>query len=141
MYDTDTLPLPKPRAGKAKDSLYRRNLSDEDVRVLAQAAKSKGLRDEANYLRVLLVRAHDAGEQDKVLNILPILARVEEAQSRIEMRSRGNDEDRVEEVLGAVYNRLMGAIQAAQVAAKNANAGALRPVSPDQQPLVEDSAA
>jgi hypothetical protein len=140
MYD-EPLPLPKPRAGKAKDSLYRRNLSDDDVRILAQAAKSKDLRDEANYLRLLLVRAHDAADQKKVLDILPILARVEEAQSRIEIRRKGNDEDRVDEVLGAVYNRLMGAIQAASAAAENANAGALRPVNADQQPLVDDSAA
>jgi hypothetical protein len=141
MYEDSPLPLPKPRAGKAKDSLYRHNLSDEDVRILARVAKSKGVRDEANLLRLYLVRAHDAGEDDQVLKILPILARVEEAQSRIEMRRRGSDDDRVDEVLGAVYNRLMGAIQTASIAAANTNAVALTPVSPDQQPLLEDSAA
>ena len=91
----DDIPIPKARAGKARFNLYRKGLTDKQLRTLAQASKRSGLRDEASYLRLLLEEARAAGKKDDVLKIMLALARVEEADSRINMRQNrypGEDE-------------------------------------------------
>jgi hypothetical protein len=90
----DDIPIPKARAGKARYNLYRKGLTDKQLRTLAQAAKRSGLRDEASYLRLLLEEARAESRKDDVLKIMLALARVEEADSRINMRhNRYPDED------------------------------------------------
>ena len=90
----DDIPIPKARAGKARFNLYRKGLTDKQLRTLAQASKRQGLRDEASYLRLLLEEARAEGRKEDVLKIMLALARVEEADSRINMRqNRYPDEE------------------------------------------------
>ncbi|MEX2237919.1 MAG: hypothetical protein WEB00_10330 [Dehalococcoidia bacterium] len=81
------------RAGRARDNFYRGGLDDDQLRTLARAAKRSGLRDEATYLRLLLDDARHAGNKDDLVKLIVALARVEEADSRINMRAARDRDD------------------------------------------------
>lgn len=81
-----TTATPKPRAGKAKDNLYRDTLDDDGIRILARAADRIGLADETQMLRVYVHKAMKKEDNSDLVRLLPILARIEEARLRIDDR-------------------------------------------------------
>ena len=102
-------PEPKSPALNAQSNIYRDGLDERQVLRLEKTAERTGLRDEAAYLRLLLQEAHAEGDTNRVLKLMQVLARVEEADSRIVARRPLDSGEYYDNLLDFFRQRLIDA--------------------------------